>query len=333
MKSNCKLLILTLALALIQMIVPDTVRSAHSAERGLGKASLILQWMPQAQFAGYFVAQEKGFYKQHGVDLTIIPGGPDKVVSDYLDSRQAEFGTMFLSTALERRDAGMPLVNIGQIVQHSALMLIAKAGTGIETVEDLDGKKVSLWANEFQIQPRILFAQKGMEVEIVPLASSMDLFLRGAVSATSAMWYNEYHTILSSGLREDELRPFFFRDTPYDFPEDGIYCLESTLKTSPKAALAVINATLAGWRYAFAHEDETLDIVARYMTEAKLPMNRVHQRWMLRRMREIIIPGEKIFEAGILKRQVFDKVVGLLLEGGVIRNPVDYGKFYRGPSK
>lgn len=330
MKSNMKTVIFAMVLWLAMLVAPAY---GQSVDRGPGKASLILQWMPQAQFAGYFMAQEKGFYRQHGVDLTIISGGPDKVVSDYLDSGQAEFGTMFLSTALERRDAGMPLVNIGQIVQHSALMLIAKAGTGIETVNDLDGKKVSLWANEFQIQPRILFNQNDIEVEIVPLASSMDLFLRGAVSATSAMWYNEYHTILSAGLREDELKPFFFRDTPYDFPEDGIYCLESTLKKSPKAALAVVNATLAGWRYAFAHEEETLDIVARRMTEAKLPMNRVHQRWMLRRMRDIIIPDDNIFQAGILKHGEFNRVVRLLWEGGVIRNPVAYEKFYRGPSK
>ncbi len=297
------------------------------------KASLILQWLPQAQFAGFYMALEKGFYKDHGVEMQIIPGGPDKVVSDYLDARKADFGTMFLSTAVERRGAGMSLVNIGQIVQNSALMLIARANDGVESVSDLNHKKVSMWANEFQIQPRIMFQKAGIDVEIVPLASSMDLFLRGAVTATTAMYFNEYHTILSSGLREDEIKTFFFRDTPFNFPEDGIYCLEETLKQRPMVALAVLNATLAGWRYAFAHEEETLDVVAKYMAEASLPVNRVHQRWMLTRMHEIIIPDGDIFAAGVLKRRAFARVVRVLLQQEILRTEVDYSTFYRGPAE
>lgn len=318
---------------LITLTLSLLTAQAYATQRDADTITLILQWTPQAQFAGYFVAREKGFYKEQGLDLTIIPGGPDKVVSDYLDSGTADFGTMFLSTALERRDAGMPLVNIGQIIHHSTLMLIARAGTGIETIADLDQKKVSLWANEFQVQPHLLFKKAGIGVEIVPLASSMDLFLRGAVSATCAMWYNEYHTILSSGLRKEELQPFFFRDTAFDFPEDGIYCLEDTLKRYPEAADGLLKATLKGWQYAFNHEEEALDIVAHYMTDAKLPMNRVHQRWMFRRMRDAIQVDGNIAEGGILRREIFDNVSKHLLDGGAIRNPVEYDTFYRGPFK
>lgn len=294
------------------------------------KVNLILQWTPQAQFAGYFIAQEKGFYRKHGLDLTIISGGPDKVVSDYLDSNKADFGTMFLATALERRDAEIPLVNIGQFIHHSTLMLIAKAGKGINRVEDLDKKKVALWANEFQIQPHLLFKQLNISVEIVPLASSMDLFLRDAVSATSAMWYNEYHTILSSGFRETELTPFFFKDTTFDFPEDGIYCLEKTFNKNPEIALGLVKGTLEGWLYAFTHEDEALDIVAQYMAEAKLPVNKAHQRWMFKRMRDIMLIDGIIANHGILNEQIFTQVAGHLLQGGVIRKPIAYDDFYAG---
>ncbi len=294
---------------------------------------LILQWSPQAQFAGFFVARDKGLYTKLGLDLEIIAGGPDKIVSDYLDSGRAEFGTMFLATAMERRAAGMPLVNIGQLLHHSSLMLIARADSGVATLADLDRKKVSIWANEFQIPTRMLFDQAGVEVEFIPLASSMELFLRGAVSATSAMWYNEYHTILAAGVRKDELHPFFFKDTSYDFPEDGLYCLEDTLKENKAAAKAILEATLAGWKYAFAHEQEALEIVSRAMTDARLPVNKAHQRWMFHRMRDLMLRDGVVADNGVLSRETFSTVSRQLVDGRAVRSLLEYDLFYKGPGK
>lgn len=302
--------------------------TTQAASPDLQPVRLMLQWTPQAQFAGYFIALEKGFYRQHGIDMTIISGGQERLVSDLLANDQADFGMMFLATAIERHDAGMPLVNVGQIIHHSTLMLVAKADSGIETIADLHGKKVTLWPNEFQIQPRMWFDQAGIEVTVIPQTSSLDLFLRGAVAAASAMWYNEYHTLLSTGLRRDELKTFFFRDTDYDFPEDGIYCLRSTFEKNPQLAKAVFTASMAGWRYAFAHEDEALKIVADYMTAANLPVNRAHQRWMLQRMRDIIAPEVETDELNPLSYETFNAVMTQLLERRVIQNQVDYNRFY-----
>ncbi|SKA81966.1 NitT/TauT family transport system substrate-binding protein [Paucidesulfovibrio gracilis DSM 16080] len=318
------LLILTAAVCL--SYVP-----ARAGQKRLERVSLMLQWSPQAQFAGFYMAEKKGMYEQRGLDMRLIPGGPDRVASDWLDSRDTDFCTMFLSTALERWDSGMPLVNVGQFVRHSALMLVARRGQGIRTAADLHGRKVSMWANEFQIQPRALFRSLGVRPEIVPLGSSMDLFLRGAVHATTVMWYNEYHTLLSAGLREEELQPIFFRDTEYDFPEDGVYCLRSTAEQRPEVALAVVDATREGWEYAFAHEEETLDVIVEHMREAGLPVTRVHQRWMLRRMRDVILPKGETRVDPSLNPATFRRVAGQLLEAGVIRRLPQYEHFYKGP--
>jgi len=97
--------------------------------------------------------------------------------------------------------------------------------------------------------------------------------------------------------------------------------------------VGLLKATLKGWLYAFAHEEEALDIVAHYMTDAKLPMNRVHQRWMFRRMRDVIQVDGYIAEGGILRQEIFDNVSKYLLDGRAIRNPIEYGTFYRGPFK
>jgi NitT/TauT family transport system substrate-binding protein len=305
-----------------------------SAQSEHQQLRFMLQWLPQAQFAGYYMAQEKGLYQQQGIDLTILDGGPDKIVSDDLDSGKVDFGLMFLATALERRSSGLKIVNIGQIIQHSSLMLIARADAGINEISDLDGKKVSLWANEFQIQPRMLFQKLGIEVEIIPQTNSLALFLHQAVSATSAMWYNEYHTLLCSGLRKSELQPFFFRDTPYDFPEDGIYCLESTFEKNPEVIKGLLVATVKGWQYAFDHEEEALDLVTKRMQEANLPVNRVHQRWMLQRMRDLLVEGDSFStEHCHLEKSTFNQIVSSLTQSGMIQSNIDYSSFFRGPQQ
>lgn len=294
----------------------------------LEKTSIVVQWLPQAQFAGFYMAQDKGFYEEAGIDLKIISGGPDVLASEYLESGRAEFATMFLSTGLTRR-ATLPIVNVGQFVQHSALMLIAMKGRGIERIEDLGWKKVGLWANEFQIQARALFQKRGLKVTVVPQSDSLDLFMRGGVSAASGMWYNEYHTLLNYGLDEDELQPFFFRDYGLDFPEDGIYCLEKTAREKPELARKLVDATARGWMYAFNHPEEALASVLQRMHDARVPANHAHQLWMLNRMEDIIM-DEDLTTMGVLLKEDYEQVKETLLELGFIKKAPSYESFYKG---
>lgn len=296
--------------------------------RALEKTSIVLQWLPQAQFAGFYVAQDKGFYAEAGIDLTIIPGGPDILASEYLEAGRAEFATMFLSSGLARR-ATLPIVNVGQIVQHSSLMLIAMKSSGIERIEDLGWKKIGLWANEFQIQARALFKKRGLKITVVPQSDSLDLFMRGGVQAASGMWYNEYHTLLSYGYEESDLQPFFFRDYGFDFPEDGIYCMDKTARDKPELAKALVDATLRGWMYAFNNTEEALDSVLKRMKKAKVPANRPHQRWMLKRMEDIILTDET-HSMGILERGDFHHVRNTLINAGFLDKSPSYGDFYKG---
>ncbi len=278
LKAKAGIIVMTLGLLLIP-----------APGLALEKASLLLQWLPQAQFAGYYIAKDKGFYAEEGIDLTIIQGGPDILASEWLEAGKTDFATMFLSTGLLKR-ASIPVINIGQLVQHSALMLITKSSSGITSPKDLDGKKVGLWANEFQIQPRALFKRQGLSVTVVPQSSSLDLFMRDGVQAATGMLYNEYHLLLSYGLDDAELRPFLFSDTELNFPEDGIYTMESTANEKPELCRAVVAASVRGWKYAFDHPEEALDATMTRMVKDKIPANRAHQSWMLYRMRDIIMP-------------------------------------------
>jgi NitT/TauT family transport system substrate-binding protein len=297
------------------------------------KIDLVLHWKPQAQFAGFFVALEKGFYAQYGLDLDIISGGPDTNPARMLQTGEADYATMFLSAAIRHRNRGVPLVAVAQIVQDSALMLVAKKSAGIEDLHDLDGARVGTWSKDFQIQPEALFERESLDVEMIRQSPTFELFMRGGVDAVTAMWYNEYHTLIGYGLNPDELTAFFFSDLGLDIPEDGIYCLESTWARDPEITRKLVQATLEGWRYAFDHPEEALDIVISVMKSEKVGANRVHQEWMLSRMQEVIVgKGENSLNPR-LKREDFRLTVDVLMNAGVLPLPIDYEDFCRGPAK
>lgn len=304
------------------------VISATAGETALKKVSFIPQWIPQAQFAGYYVAYERGIYKKYDIDLTIIPGGPDRPSSDFLETRKADFATMWLSTAIQRRAHGVKLVNIAQIIQRSALMLVAKKSSGIRTPEDMNGKKVGLWGADFQLQPRAFFKKYNLKVKIIPQSQSVNLFLRDGVDVASAMWYNEYHIILNSGLNPDELTPFFFYEHGLNFPEDGIYTLQDTFQKDPGLSCAFVKASIEGWMYAFAHIEETLDIIIKYMEKAHIPANRVHQKWMLERMKDLILPQNSHITIGTLLLADYERVAEELKVSGLIKEIPDFESFY-----
>ncbi len=294
----------------------------------LKQASLIPQWEPQAQFAGYYVALAKGFYAARGVDMRILRGGPGSPPSRLLREGRAQFGTFFLPTAIRDRAAGLPLVNLAQFVPHSNQLLIAKKSDGIVSPADLDGRRVSLWGPEFRIAPEALFSRHGLRVTEVPQGYTVDVFLRGGVAACSAMRYNEYHVLINAGLDPEDLTVFSMADLGLDLPEDGLYTLEGTWKADPELCLAVRRASIEGWEYAFAHPEEALDIVMSHVAAAHLPTNRMHQKWMLEHIRQAMLAdGETI---GGLTRSGYTAAAGALLQAGLIESAPAYEDFHVG---
>ena len=303
---------------------------ASAGDPPLKKARFVPQWVPQAQFAGYYVAFHKEIYRKHGIDLFILPGGPGQSPRECLEKGEAHFTTLWLATGVQMRAQGIPVLNLAQILQRSALMLVAKKASGIERVEDLNGRKVGLWGALFRIQPMAFFRKFNLEVTVVPQSYSVDLFLRDGVAVASAMWYNEYHTILNCGIDPGELTTFFFQDYGLNYPEDGIYALETTWMEDPALCRAFVRASLEGWRYAFDHPEEALDIILMELERAHVPATRVHQRWMLDRMKDLMIsrsaPG---LPPGRLLSEDFYRVADGLKGFGLIERVPDFASFCR----
>jgi NitT/TauT family transport system substrate-binding protein len=301
--------------------------NAQAGDKPLQKLVFLPHWSPQAQFAGYYVAKEKGFYRRNGLDVEIIEGGPSRSAVEYLRHRRADIVSLWLSSALQLADEGMDIVNIGQVIQRSALVLVTKKSSGITTPEQMQGVKVALWPADFQIQPKAFFHKFGVHNRIVTTANPVNLFLRDGVEVASVMWYNEYHTLLNSGLDPEEMQLFFFDSFGLNFPEDGIYLRRETLDRNPEAVRAFVAATLEGWRYAFAHPEEAIDIIIDEMEKARVPANRVHQRWMLARMQDLFATGNKppLQLHGDDYRQVGD----IMQSAGLIRAVPDYSSFFQ----
>jgi len=291
------------------------------------KVTYLPHWIPQAQFAGYYMAAEKGFYRQHGLDVTILDGGPRKPVRKALVTGEATFGSHFLSSALKMRDDGVPLVHLAQITQRSALMIVAHKSHGVHSVKDLDGKKMTLW-EDFTTQPEALFRKYNLRVKTITQGPTINLFMRGGVDASSAMLYNEYHLFLNSGLDENEVTVIFYDKHDLDFPEDSVLCLAETWRTKPDVCRAFVRATLEGWQYVLSHREESLRVVMQRTEQARTGTNRSHQRWMLERMCELIQPVPPATEMGVLSREAYDRVVRELKKGGQIKSAPAFEEFH-----
>jgi NitT/TauT family transport system substrate-binding protein len=289
---------------------------------------MMLQWTHQAQFAGYYVALEKGFYRDRELDVTIVPGGPGLDAADFLVRGEVDFASLWLVTALSRSEHELPLVNVAQIVNSSNLVLIAGKKSGIAGPADLSGKKISIWGGDFSAPYLAWFQAEKIRADIYPQYYSVNLFLRGGVDACSAMSYNEVHMLYQAGVNPDEVTVFFLRDNGFGFPEDGVYATQKMVGNDPKRAEAFRAASLAGWLYAAENPDEALDIVMKYVQETNVPTNRPHMKWMLEKILSSIVPGvQDHWVFGSLSRKDYETTVRIMRQQGLITGAPSYENF------
>lgn len=290
---------------------------------------LMLQWTHQAQFAGYYVAVAKGFYRERGLDVNIVQGGPGLDPMDQLARGNVDFVTAWLSTALIRRESGLPTVNVAQIVNNSNLVMISWKNFDSETPKNLSGRRISIWEGDFRAPYLAWLQAENIETAtIYPQYYSVNLFLRKGVEACSAMYYNEYHMLYQAGIDLDELSVFFLKDYGFGFPEDGIYCTEATLRQSPQTVAAFREASLAGWQYAAEHPDEALDIVMDYVVTANVATNRSHMKWMLEKILASVVPAAQDgWTLGKLSRTDYERTVRMMRGQGMVAAPPAFEVF------
>jgi len=295
----------------------------------LSKLTFTPHWLPQAQFAGYYVADKMGYYRSEGLDVKIVHPSASVNAVQSLANGHTDIISLFLISAISSKNSGIDLVNIGQFSQNSALLFVAKKERGINKLSDLNGKEIGVWSSGFDEVGKALMKSDNFNVAWVPILSTINLFMIGGIDAMTVMWFNEYDQIINSGLNKDELNTFFFSDYGYNIPEDGIYCLSKTLSQRKGDLEKFMRATLKGWEWAKEHRAETVDIVLEIMKKEHIPTNKTHQMWMLNKVLELIEPGTKNVKKGELAESDFYKAQSILIDGGYMNSKIGFNEFYK----
>ncbi|WP_417249014.1 ABC transporter substrate-binding protein [Celeribacter sp.] len=253
--------LLTSALALAAMTA-----GANAAD----ELTLQLKWVTQAQFGGYYVALDKGFYDEVDLDVTIKPGGPDIAPEQVIAGGGADVITTWMAAGLAARERGVPLVNIAQPFKDGGLQLACLKSTGIETPEDFRGRTLGVWfyGNEYPFyawMAKLGIPTDGSEegVEVLKQGFNVDPLLQKQADCISVMTYNEYGQILDAGISEDELVTFNYLEQGVGMLEDGLYVLEESLE-DPEMVDKLerfVAASMKGWKYAEEHPEEAAEII------------------------------------------------------------------------
>ncbi|MEO1721046.1 MAG: ABC transporter substrate-binding protein [Pseudomonadota bacterium] len=288
------------------------------AAQASDEVTLQLKWVTQAQFAGYYVALDKGFYEEEDLDVTIKPGGPDIAPAQVLAGGGADVILDWMPSALATREKGLPVVNIAQPFKSSGMMLTCLKETGIEKPEDLAGNTLGVWffGNEYPFlswMSQLGIATDGSEggVTVLKQGFNVDPLLQKQAACISTMTYNEYWQVIDAGIGEDELVTFKYEDQGVATLEDGIYVLEDALEDPAFADKMVrfVRASMKGWKYAEENPDEAAEIVLE--NDATGAQTEKHQKRMMGEIAKLTAGSD-----GALDPADFDRTVETLLAGG-----------------
>ena len=265
------------------------------------KFTLQTKWVTQAQFAGYYVALEKGYYDDEGLDVTIKPGGPDIAPPQVIAGGGADILIEWMPAALASREKGLNLVNIAQPFKNSGMMLTCRKDSGISSPSDFSDKTLGVWfyGNEYPFlswMSKLNMATDGSAggVTVLKQGWGIEPLLQKQADCVSTMTYNEYWQVIDGGLSADELVVFPYDEQGVSTLEDGLYVLEENL-TDPAfvdKAARFLRASMKGWEWASNNSDAAADIVLEYdMSGAQTEK---HQRRMMGEINKLTANGGKL---------------------------------------
>ncbi|OOY17812.1 ABC transporter substrate-binding protein [Thioclava sp. DLFJ4-1] len=280
--------------------------------------TLQLKWVTQAQFAGYYVALDKGFYEDAGLDVTIKPGGPDIGPEQVIAGGGADVIVDWMPAALAAREKGLPLVNIAQPFKKSGMMLTCLKESGIKTPEDFPGHTLGVWffGNEYPFlswMNHLGISTEGGDdgVTVLKQGFNVDPLLQKQAACISTMTYNEYLQVLEAGIQPEQLVTFKYEDEGVATLEDGLYVLEENLKDPAfvDKMAKFVKASMEGWKYAEEHPDEAAQIILDNDETGAQTME--HQVGMMKEVSKLTAGSN-----GTLDPADYERTVDVLMSGG-----------------
>jgi NitT/TauT family transport system substrate-binding protein len=325
---------------------PAPGSQAPGSQAATAQVQLQLQWAPQAQFAGYFAAQEEGYYAEEGLDVEILAGGPDvipQVVGS--DPNGPEFTISWVPKVLEQRDKGQSdLVNIAQVFQRSGTLSVSWAKDDITEPADFEGKNVGVWdfGNEYEVTAAA--AQAGLTVgeDFTKVIQPFDMELLKAawdgceqgdtdcIHVAEAMIYNEYAQILESEnpdtnqlWRPEDLNIIDYNDVGTAMLQDAIFAREAWLAEEGNEDIAerFLRASFRGWMFCRENPDSCIQ----YTVDAGSTLGAGHQAWMMNEINPLIWPSEG--GIGSMPEDTWQQTVDISLDAGIIANEPAEGAY------
>jgi NitT/TauT family transport system substrate-binding protein len=233
----------------------DTKESADTTKGNDGKmqkVNLQLKWLPQSQFMGYYVAAAKGYYKEEGIDINILPGGSDIIPEQNVYNGAADIGVTWVSSLITYQAQGYELQEVAQMFQKSGLLLVSKKSAGINSPKDLTGKKVGNWfgGNEYEVLALLekYKLDKNKDLKLVQQDYTMDQLKEGSIDAASAMTYNEFGLLLEGGISKEDLNVINMNDEGVAMMEDCLFVNSTWAAKNKDLVVRFLRASIKGWK-------------------------------------------------------------------------------------
>jgi len=278
--------------------------------------TLQLKWVTQSQFAGYYVAAAKGFYEAEGLNVTILPGGPDVAPTQVIAGGGADVVVDWMPSALAAREKGLALVNIAQPFKSSGMMLTCLKESGITSPADFKGKTLGVWfgGNEYPFlnwMNKLGLKTDGTDVTVLKQGFNVDPLLQKQAACVSTMTYNEYWQVIDAGVSPDDLITFKYEDEGVATLEDGLYVMEANLADPAfeDKMVRFVRASMKGWKEAEANPDEAAMIVLE--NDATGAQTESHQKRMMGEIAKLTAGSN-----GALDPADYDRTVAALMSGG-----------------
>ena len=280
--------------------------------------TLQLKWVTQAQFAGYYVALDKGFYEAQDLNVTIKPGGPDIAPPQVMAGGGADVMVDWMPSALAAREKGLALVNIAQPFKASGMMLTCRADSGVKSPEDFKGKVLGVWFGGNEYPFLTWMATLGLPttggadgVEVLKQGFNVDPLLQSQAACISTMTYNEYWQLIEAGMTPEELVTFKYEDEGVATLEDGLYVMEDKLSDPAfvDKMARFVKASMEGWKYAEENPDEAAMIVLDH--DETGAQTEEHQKRMMSEVAKLTAGSD-----GSLDPADAERTVKILMAGG-----------------
>ena len=314
-----------------KIIVIAVLLIAVSPLRAAETVRVLLPWLPQAQFAGVYMAQKQGFYAQRGLDVRLSHADSKIMGVDELAQGKYDFILCWCLSGLISAGNGGDIVNICQVVNSSNCILVSRKQKGIKSIGDLNGKKLSTWVNSDAGLPvKLALMANGLDVKLYGQNETNSLFLADGVDVCSCLTYNEYNNLYFAGIDYSDMNIFRLAELGVDFPEDAVFCTRGTLKNKKTLCRAFVNGTLEGWEYARVHRDEALQEVMKRTRSAHLRCSPAHMKYMLDTILPSVFSPNRKWKTGVLSQKQYNSCAYLLKQHGFVKNVPPYGEFFRG---